>query len=596
MSSIFLVLCASTTRSASDPAGDISSADILELVYSGLGGRNNLDSLNSLSIESTRDRYVFTAGGPEPGYGVFKLVTSELTAIYDLAGERFRLDYIHKNLYQHKRHITELIDGRTGYIMGRDDYYSRYADPGNVLTAEAMLPSRWAMTRKTEVLLNPHFLLQRLIGDPSLVQENSAAPPSNGFRLTEKAVFPISLSFNEITGRRKLISDSQWLRRWQGSAFLDLLAEHIETDDEWYLRWRGTDAIDSRLHYQLVIQDEVHPITLHIHKETGHISQLVTMEHDWAFGDVELEIRYYDWQAFNGVYFPTGIKLFVAGTPGLDVTRANIIVNPNVGEAEFMAPAGITYTHDEFAADRGARASHWVQAQAHGGSPRKPLGRMDISAHETATGVFELLAIPDDDFRTLVVEQDNGVVVVDPGFEDLKGEAVIGWVNRKFPGKPISHIVITHHHVDHSGGFRPYVAAGATLVAHELAKEYFRMQIQRRSRVLPDALDRNPDAQRRIITVPGNGSYTLEDSSRPVSLYPVLTGHSADMLMVFVGNEGIIYNGDLYSREHMPKEDAPQSCFDLDNAITRHDLDVTTMSSSHSAPVSYRTFKEYLTR
>ena len=583
-------------RSANEPVEVTDAADILELVYSGLGGRNNLSSLNSLGIESTRDRYVFTAGGPEPGYGVFKLVSSELTALYDMAGKRFRLDYIHTNLYRQKRAIIELIDGRSGYILGSDDYYSRYADPEDKLTAEAMLPSRWAMTRKTEVLLNPHFLLQRLIDDPALVRENSAAPPDNGFRLNEEAVFPISLSFDEITGRRKLISNDKWLKRWQGSAFLDLLAEQIETDNDWFQRWREDDQFDGASHHQLVIDDDVYPVTLYVHKTTGRISKLVTMEHDWAFGDVELEVRYSDWQTFDGVYFPTKIKLFNAGTPGLDVVRTKIIVNPVVGDDQFIPPTGITYAYDEFAAGRGARASQWVQAQAHGGSPRKPLGRMGVMAHEIANGVYELLAIPDDDFRTLVVEQDKGVVVVDPGFEDLKGEAVINWISGEFPGKPISHIVITHHHVDHSGGLRPYVAAAATLVTHEIAREYFRMQLQRKSRILPDALDRNPDAPRRIVTVPGNGSYTLKDKSRPVSLYPVLTGHSADMLMVFVEKEGIVYNGDLYSWEHMPEEKAPQSCFDLANAITRNDLNVTTMSSSHSAPVSYQSFRAYLTR
>ena len=37
-------------------------------------------------------------------------------------------------------------------------------------------------------------------------------------------------------------------------------------------------------------------------------------------------------------------------------------------------------------------------------------------------------------------------------------------IKETVPGKPIKYLVLTHHHADHAGGFREYVAEGATIV------------------------------------------------------------------------------------------------------------------------------------
>ena len=84
-----------------------------------------------------------------------------------------------------------------------------------------------------------------------------------------------------------------------------------------------------------------------------------------------------------------------------------------------------------------------------------------------------------DGIYTLVIEQDNGIVVMEPGQNDLKGEEVIHWIPGHYPDKPISHVVVSHHHNDHTAGIRSYIATGATLAAHETGVDFFKMQISR---------------------------------------------------------------------------------------------------------------------
>ena len=43
----------------------------------------------------------------------------------------------------------------------------------------------------------------------------------------------------------------------------------------------------------------------------------------------------------------------------------------------------------------------------------------------------------------------------------------------KYPGKPIRYLVLTHHHMDHTGGTRTFMAEGATVIVPSPDKAYF---------------------------------------------------------------------------------------------------------------------------
>ena len=44
---------------------------------------------------------------------------------------------------------------------------------------------------------------------------------------------------------------------------------------------------------------------------------------------------------------------------------------------------------------------------------------------------------------------------------------------RRFPGKPFKHLVMSHHHMDHSNGARVFAAKGASVVFGPGNREYF---------------------------------------------------------------------------------------------------------------------------
>ena len=597
LASAILGLLAACDRGASKPteadaavqegAGAADAAAVgeaLELAYRGIGGKSSLMDLAGFSTVSTRDRYVMGMG-IEPGNGLFKSVSSAAQTSYDLSGERLRQDFKHANLYGLTVEVTELIVEGAGYIIGRDDIYGEAR-----LAAAPLNPGRMAMALKTERLLNPHIILRQTLENPSIASLGAAKFPDTMVVLGEEAVYPIALTFDGATNFRRLLTNEQWLQKWEGTDFAQLATNgDIVVDGQWFQRWQAPRQLDPGDHLVLRIEDALYPLYLHVNKQTGRIGKLATMEHDWAFGDVLLEATYHDWREVDGVQFPSQIKVSVAATPTLEVNRSAIAVNPDFDAAIFAAPEGVTYEHDAVAAKRGASVSQWILGLAHAGSPR-PMGRPErIEAAEFKPGLHFLWTNEEDDdsIRTLVVEQESGLIAVDPGLEDLKSEAMIAWMQERFPGKPLSHVIMTHHHVDHVGGVRPFVAAGAAVVAHDAARDYYLANLGRTGRtILPDALDRNP-VPAKVIGVKAGESFRLEDPQRPVSAYPVFNRHSSDALAVLVENEGVLYNGDLYSPgnkvEEVPAE-VPLTGLDLEKTIQANNLSVRFIAGSHARP------------
>ena len=69
--------------------------------------------------------------------------------------------------------------------------------------------------------------------------------------------------------------------------------------------------------------------------------------------------------------------------------------------------------------------------------------------------------------------------------------AVIAKARELRPSKPLTHVVNTHHHFDHSAGIRAAVSEGLTIVTHQANAPYFLEAVKRSHSLQPDALANN---------------------------------------------------------------------------------------------------------
>jgi glyoxylase-like metal-dependent hydrolase (beta-lactamase superfamily II) len=192
--------------------------------------------------------------------------------------------------------------------------------------------------------------------------------------------------------------------------------------------------------------------------------------------------------------------------------------------------------------------------------------------------------------NSMIVEQSNGIVVVEGALNDFRAEALIAYIRRTFPGKPIRFVTASHHHADHSGGMRPFVALGATAVVGADAVPLFRRVFaDRNSRLLPDRLDRS-DATANILGVPKapGASVTLADPVRPVVVLPEPTQHATTTVLVYVPSEGVLFvNGDTYTPGAPPGPGART----LEQTIEANRLNVRFIAGGHGTVVTYAQFR-----
>jgi glyoxylase-like metal-dependent hydrolase (beta-lactamase superfamily II) len=307
---------------------------------------------------------------------------------------------------------------------------------------------------------------------------------------------------------------------------------------------RGLAVIDGVAFHAVEVADPVYPLTLFIGVNTGRIARLSTMASDPLLRDVAVDVHYADWTpAPGGLQFPLRVALTVDGEILLEETRGSVEANVALDAADFAFPDGAAPSMSAEDAARGAMSAHYHQEFS--GIGLRPVFdglQTNVVATEVAPGVFHLTG---GTHHSMAVEQNDRVVLVEGPLYDARSAALLDWTASQFPGKPVSHVISTHFHIDHSGGLRELVAAGATLVAGEASEPLYRRVLAAPSKLVPDGLEANPtDAS--LMLVPESG-ITLTDATHPVHVRRLVTGHAADMVIVELVNDEIIFESDLFN-------------------------------------------------
>ncbi len=149
-------------------------------------------------------------------------------------------------------------------------------------------------------------------------------------------------------------------------------------------------------------------------------------------------------------------------------------------------------------------------------------------------------------------------------------------------GKPIKQVVLTHHHNDHTGGVRSYLAQGAALLVPAPDKKYF-VKVALAEHVVADELQ---NKKQSINITEVAEEMTLSDGATNIRLIRVPNHHADGMLIAHIMPANIVYVTDLYS----PGRDARKTngLLTLNDALRRSGIKNATIAGGHggSAPQS----------
>ncbi len=202
-----------------------------------------------------------------------------------------------------------------------------------------------------------------------------------------------------------------------------------------------------------------------------------------------------------------------------------------------------------------------------------------ISIKRLADRVWLVSNIGGADYQSLVVEWDEGLLIGEAPVDAASMETVLEFLEQTFPAKRALSVVVTHHHFDHSGGVPAMMQAGARIISTPGNASFFR-QIARAPRTLAGEA---PIGEIALDLVTGE-KLLLVGAGPKVEVHRIhVPSHAEEMLFLWLPDERILFQGDLYvHRPGNPEPARPQSR-SLIERIETAGLDVERLVGVHGA-------------
>jgi glyoxylase-like metal-dependent hydrolase (beta-lactamase superfamily II) len=326
------------------------------------------------------------------------------------------------------------------------------------------------------------------------------------------------------------------------------------------------------------VKDAIHPIKLFVAAD-GHIAKATTLVNDFLRRDTELEVIYENWQG-EGVKFPNKVTIKYAGENLHIEDRTKVEASVTIAADQFTIPATAMPMFDAALAQYGEETPEFFQMFTSIGIPIDARANAAPMATEVVpgSGVYHLGGAV---HNSLAIEQANGIVIVEGPHSPERADAIIAWAKTMFPTKPITHVIATHHHQDHTAGLRSFVSVGAKVVVHEASKDFYGDVFKAASTVVPDTLAQTPmtPAIESVVAATDTviGNVTVRQFTNP---------HCLDMVLVHVAlpaNAGVVFESDLYNPGMGGNALSPafaKALLDGINALPAQ-LDVTIVAGGH---------------
>jgi glyoxylase-like metal-dependent hydrolase (beta-lactamase superfamily II) len=173
-----------------------------------------------------------------------------------------------------------------------------------------------------------------------------------------------------------------------------------------------------------------------------------------------------------------------------------------------------------------------------------PVPNYTVEAQPVARGVWLLAG--NNGANSVLLEFADHLTLFELPTNRAWGEAVIATARRTVPGKPITQVIISHHHFDHTGGLRVAVAEGLELVTQRGNVGWFEELMSRPVTQFPDALSKNP---RPLATLAVDDHLRMSDAALTVDIYhTVANAHMAHGLLAYVPEHKLLIQGDLFDK------------------------------------------------
>lgn len=263
----------------------------------------------------------------------------------------------------------------------------------------------------------------------------------------------------------------------------------------------------------ILMQTSAGPVTLVLDGERRPIRIESPGTHP-NLGDVLLSTTFSGYADSDGLLLPTRITTRVD-----DFTTGDYTVTSHLGRP------------DDLEAPAEARAV---------AAPGPPA--VNVTAEALAPGVWFLAG---QSHHSVVVAFQDRLVLIEAPQSEARTLAVMAKARELRPGTPVTHLVLSHHHFDHSAGLRAAIARGLTVITQAGNADFVMAMAARPFTRAPDTLARAPQPV-RVEAV--DDTRTISDGTRSLVLHHLAGNpHSDTLLMAYLPQERLLIEVDAFS-------------------------------------------------
>jgi glyoxylase-like metal-dependent hydrolase (beta-lactamase superfamily II) len=290
--------------------------------------------------------------------------------------------------------------------------------------------------------------------------------------------------------------------------------------------------------------DQGTTFTILFNRETHLPAAIRTRDDDNIHGDSNYDLVLADWKAVGGAKLAQSLSYQINGVEVAKVNYRDVTANAAIAADAFAVPDAVKAVAGPPAT--GNVPYQWV------------LRRLFLTRYLESDNVIfptggglklvelapNVQHVEGGTANNLIVAMKDYLVIFDAPYGELQSRWTIDAAKAKYPGKPIKYLVLTHHHMDHTGGMRTFVAEGATIIVPAPDKAYFEKDVAAPRTIVPDDLQKKPTAA-NIVEV--KDQMSLKDDTDEIRIYNITNPHVQGMFLGHVVKGNVLYVTDLIS-------------------------------------------------